>query len=60
MKTAFADGGTNNCIQSGAIASTRQYANLHRVFLRGCNMDFPRARREPEDTTGTFTMARKD
>jgi hypothetical protein len=29
-------------------------------FLRRCNMDFPEARGTPEDTTGTFTMARKD
>jgi hypothetical protein len=59
MKTAFANGGTNHCIQSGAIATARQYANLHRLSLRRCNMDFPQARGKPEDTTGTFTMARK-
>jgi hypothetical protein len=44
MKAAFANGGTNNCIQSGAIASTRQYANLHRLFLHRCKMDFPQPR----------------
>src|SRR5437660_971144 len=44
MKAAFANGGTNHCIQSGAIATAREYANLHRLFLRRCNMDFPQAR----------------
>jgi hypothetical protein len=59
MKAAFAYDGSNNCIQSGAIATTRQYADLHCLFLRRCKMDFPQTRETPEDTSGTLNMLRK-
>jgi hypothetical protein len=61
MENSFANGGPNNCIEPGAIATARQYADLHRLFLPRCNMDFLAAsRREmPKDTTGAFAISRK-